>query len=199
MRILWLGLMAMMWPQATDRIAVTSQDLALFQAVIQQHVQVHVQPKVEAMSLDSWLVIFDRTYRLCGLDVHLWCMPGETIDRLADWVGHGNDDMLFREFLSRNREALIVSNPDPGAVVVEASEWLEALGQTDDFWPAFRSRYPAARGWVRFSAPAYRGSDSAVLYVTYSCGGLCGEGWLIRLSRVDDAWRVVSSQSVWAS
>jgi len=189
----------MMWPQATGRIATTSRDLAVFQAVLRQHVEAQVQPKVEAMSPDPWLVIFDRTYRLCALDVHLWCLPSETIDRLVNWIGRGTDDMLIREFLSRNRASFAVSNPDPVAAVVAASDWLEALGQTNDFWPAFRSRYPAARGWVRFSAPAYSGSDHAAVYVTYACGTLCAEGWLIRLARVNDVWLVVNYQSVWGS
>jgi hypothetical protein len=52
---------------------------------------------------------------------------------------------------------------------------------------------------VSVSAPIYPMKGSAVIYAGYSCGGLCGEGFLIRLRHDSRAWRVTSAQLLWIS
>jgi hypothetical protein len=198
--IICFGLLIIACTQPTETVAATSQDLAVFQAVIRQHMPSEAHPRVDVTPPNPWLIVFDRTYRLCRQDADMWCMPKATIEELETWVTQRRDDVvLIREFVSRNQAAFTVSNPDPIATVVVPADSLEALGQSDEFWPIFRTRYPGTRGWLRFSAPSYGDSGSAIVYVTYGCGGLCGEGWLIRLSRVGTDWRMVGSHSVWIS
>jgi hypothetical protein len=61
---------------------------------------------------------------------------------------------------------------------------------------AYRGR---ARGYAQFSLPGYTEDGKALVYASYSCGGLCGEGWLFLLSRTEGVWRVVHSTSLWIS
>ena len=61
---------------------------------------------------------------------------------------------------------------------------------------AYRSR---ARGYARFSLPGYTEDGKALVYAGYSCGGLCGAGWLFLLTRTEGVWRVVHLTSVWMS
>lgn len=52
---------------------------------------------------------------------------------------------------------------------------------------------------VTASAPSYPTKETALLYAQFTCGGTCGEGWLIRLSRDGPSWRISASQRVWVS
>jgi hypothetical protein len=61
---------------------------------------------------------------------------------------------------------------------------------------AYRGR---ARGYAQFSLPGYTEDGKALVYASYSCGGLCGEGWLFLLARTEGVWRVVHSTSLWIS
>ena len=58
---------------------------------------------------------------------------------------------------------------------------------------------PADRTVVAASAPSYPTKDTAVLYAQFICGGTCGEGRLIRLTRDGPSWRVTASQRIWIS
>jgi hypothetical protein len=53
---------------------------------------------------------------------------------------------------------------------------------------------------VRLSAISFSGDRrEALVYAGYTCGGLCGEGVIIRVVRVADGWRVARSMMVWVS
>lgn len=193
-------MLAIVAPQTTVQTDATPRDLSIFRAVIEQKIRRGALPAVDDKSPSQWAVVFDRTYPFCDADLKLWCMPSDTRDRLETWLGQtGGDVALLRGFVSRNREAVVVGNPDSEATVVASSGFLETLALSDDFWTIFRARYPERRGWFRFSAPAYVDAGDAVVYVSYSCGGLCGEGWLICLSQVGSGWRITSWLSLWVS
>ena len=55
------------------------------------------------------------------------------------------------------------------------------------------------RGWTvtAVSAPAYPTKETAVLYAHFKCRGGCGEGRLIRLTRVGVSWRITASERLW--
>jgi hypothetical protein len=58
---------------------------------------------------------------------------------------------------------------------------------------------PADWTVIAASAPSYPTKETALLYAQFRCGGTCGEGWLIRLSRDGQSWRVTASQRLWVS
>jgi hypothetical protein len=187
-----VAIFALVAPQ-TSQTDATPRDLSVFRAVIEQTIARKAFRAADDKSPGQWLVVFDRTYRLCGGDLKVWCMPADTPQRLEAWLAEsGGDAALLRAFVSRNRQTVVVGNPDREAAILEPSGPLETAGLSDNFWIVFGVLYPGARGWVRFSAPAYSDAGDAVVYVTYACGGLCGEGWLVRLSPVGSGWRVAN-------
>jgi hypothetical protein len=54
-------------------------------------------------------------------------------------------------------------------------------------------------GSVAVTLPGYARNNRALVYVTYTCGSLCGEGWLVVLHRTKSGWRVVSTGLLWIS
>jgi hypothetical protein len=53
---------------------------------------------------------------------------------------------------------------------------------------------------VTMSTPAYVNSTLAIVYADFLCGGTCGEGWLIWLTRLDDGtWDVTRQIMLWIS
>jgi hypothetical protein len=52
---------------------------------------------------------------------------------------------------------------------------------------------------IAVSAPTYSSDRAAVLYVEFVCGGLCGEGLLVRLRREDEGWTVLHVKRRWIS
>jgi hypothetical protein len=61
---------------------------------------------------------------------------------------------------------------------------------------AYRGR---ARATPSSVFQAIREDGKALVYASYSCGGLCGEGWLFLLARTEGVWRVVHWTSLWMS
>jgi hypothetical protein len=49
-----------------------------------------------------------------------------------------------------------------------------------------------------FGFPGYV-DDRALVYAGYVCGGLCGEGWLLVLTKEGDRWTVRSAAQLWIS
>jgi hypothetical protein len=52
---------------------------------------------------------------------------------------------------------------------------------------------------IAVSAPSYSSDRAAVLYPEFVCGGLCGEGFLVRLHREPEGWRVSRVDGRWVS
>lgn len=52
---------------------------------------------------------------------------------------------------------------------------------------------------VGLSAPAYVTQTAAVVYADLHCGVNCGKGWLIRLIKVGDGWRIEQQLMIWIS
>jgi len=52
---------------------------------------------------------------------------------------------------------------------------------------------------VGVTTPAYPTPISAVVYSDFVCGGACGEGWLIRLTKSGDRWSINGEEQLWIS
>lgn len=67
-------------------------------------------------------------------------------------------------------------------------------------WTSFYKKYPNAAGFWQFSRPGYDSAhDEAVLYVSHSCGGLCGTGHLYLLAKENGQWVVKNRVMLWIS
>jgi hypothetical protein len=76
----------------------------------------------------------------------------------------------------------------------------EKNSKPHDGWKDFYAKHPKAGGIWSFSRPGYNNrKDEAVLYVTHSCGWLCGTGHLYLLTKENDQWKVKNRLFLWIS
>lgn len=67
-------------------------------------------------------------------------------------------------------------------------------------WARFHKRFPQAPGLLRVSRVALDDEQSnALVYVEFACGPTCGAGRLLRLSRVNTTWAVLSGELMWVA
>jgi hypothetical protein len=169
---------------------VTSRDAAVFRAVL-RYQKIYVPPATDGGERhhSPAVVVFDQTFRFCDAQRIVWCMSEDTADRVDTWTGSDASSRdLVRNFRVRNRQMVRIANPEPGIVAVADATALEPL--TPNWWSTFRQSYPYTWGWARFSAPGFNGAGDALVFVTFSCGPMCGESWLMRLALIGDEYRV---------
>jgi hypothetical protein len=69
-----------------------------------------------------------------------------------------------------------------------------------DGWQAFYERHPNAGGFWQFSRPAYNSAgDEALVYVSHSCGWLCGTGHLYLFNKESGVWKAKNRLMLWIS
>lgn len=67
-------------------------------------------------------------------------------------------------------------------------------------WERFHKRFPHAPGLLSVSRVALDDAHAnALVYVEFACGPACGTGRLIRLSRVNATWAVLSGELMWVA
>lgn len=84
--------------------------------------------------------------------------------------------------------------------LVSKSEVDKLFGQGGGWWKAFYEKYPGSSGLITFSNVGFNGDGTqALLYVGYSCGGLCGSGHYVLLAKNNGAWKIEKSVMTWIS
>lgn len=67
-------------------------------------------------------------------------------------------------------------------------------------WARFHKRFPHAAGLLSVSRVALDDTNTnALVYVEFACGPTCGTGRLVRLSRQDHGWSVISGELMWVA
>jgi hypothetical protein len=67
-------------------------------------------------------------------------------------------------------------------------------------WDDFNRKYPDSAGVIRLSRVGFNPNmDQALVYVTKSCGPLCGSGKYVFLVKDSDGWKVKKEFLVWVS
>jgi hypothetical protein len=67
-------------------------------------------------------------------------------------------------------------------------------------WDSYWKQYQHATGLLTFSRVAFNAKgDEALLNASEVCGPLCGSGYLFRLKKDKDGWKVVDEQFLWIS
>jgi hypothetical protein len=109
------------------------------------------------------------------------------------------------------RLALIRANsipqamPDPEVAHVSLKSEFEATSpftrgaDLDRAWQDFRARHGARAFWRVSRAVVSADGTQALIYAEVHCGGLCGRGDLILLSRSNGEWTLSKSHRVWIS
>ena len=110
------------------------------------------------------------------------------------WTSFGNLDQ--RDFVLKPDGLL------PLSAVALSSDEIRSIFRPDREvgWKTFHERFPRSGGMYGFSLVAFdRSGEWAALYVTMSCGGLCGTGDNVVLHRGPTGWREVGRAYVWVS
>jgi hypothetical protein len=106
------------------------------------------------------------------------------------------------------REELIVANrtsaeiPDPRIPRIKyvSRERVEHALSSPNGWMRYRELFPDSAGIVEFSRSVVSSDGThALVYLSFQCGWLCGNGSLHYLSRVGNTWRVSASVGLWVS
>jgi hypothetical protein len=70
----------------------------------------------------------------------------------------------------------------------------------DRSWRLFYKKYPGSSGVIDFSNVGFnRAMTQAFVYTGRSCGGLCGEGYYVLLTKKDKIWSITTKLMVWVS
>jgi hypothetical protein len=91
-----------------------------------------------------------------------------------------------QELMPAERDAWQAANTRPREI---PDLWLKGFS-------AGRNAQPESCPPISVTAPAYPTAATAIVYADFVCGGLCGEGWLIRLARSAGRWVVTQRQMV---
>ena len=86
------------------------------------------------------------------------------------------------------------------AVEHAGTEDLEAFrsaGNPNEYWRAFYARYPDSPGLVQLSRVGFdEAGQQALVFVYHICGGRCGTGKYVLLSRSGEQWEIVGERGV---
>ena len=168
-------------PPAGPDPALEQDDVAIIRAVVDSTILPEI--RVARFGQQPIALLIDQTVKFCN--------PEER--RLQSWRCLGDPRGLPRERKTEtsfrvpdlNLPSVQLVTPD---VVQRAFEGRP--DEPNDGWEQLGRSFPGFRGVARFSAPAYV-DDGAVVFVSFSCGSLCGKSWLLRLALRDGRWRVV--------
>ena len=73
-------------------------------------------------------------------------------------------------------------------------------GEFDRAWTRFYTKYPKSSGIISFSNPGFnRDYTQAVVSTGRGCGGLCGAGYFVLLTKAQNVWTVKTKVGTWVS
>jgi hypothetical protein len=128
--------------------------------------------------------------------------PTMESDRM--FVSPGADASIPNRF----RRELVSGNREVRRIHCRASAWIQcsdrrtvdAVFAGDGWWDDFYDRFPGTAGRVEASVPVLSADgQQALIYLSFSCDGLCGHGRLFLMQRVGPSWRIAREELLWLS
>ena len=145
------------------------------------------------------LVIEDDT------NSHQWSKADEVREFLAFLKNNGTwtdlDPRIVDDFLSKNSDPIKLTGRlnSKVDVVMLSEEELADISASPDFWIEFLARYPG-QSIITLSRIGFSDDLKSALVVTgEQCGGRCGNGTYVFLSRQGDHWTVQRKFGAWSS
>jgi hypothetical protein len=136
------------------------------------------------------LFLLDRTLEPCaGKRVLSQCFDvgGKTLTFVQRRIPELTQERL-NALASRNVVAqALTTSPARDVIVIPREDLAAAMKQRD------------ANVSASTSLPAYFDDGTALLFLGYHCGGLCGEGNFLLLRRTGDRWKVIKTAMTWIS
>lgn len=149
----------------------------------------------------DYLVVVAETIAVCPPGVGGGDEEEFSTASMIQSTGHfpGVADSMLQTMLCQQEDGMLPSSRIPSATVVLQSE-IDAIFSGDGWWEEFYRVFPGSRGLVQFTAPVFSADGKrALVYVSHSCGGLCGTGWLVLLSRDAGGWQIADRRMLWIS
>lgn len=175
-------------PSVTSRRCPGDRDwAAVYQAVLDSV----VMPSYPKSSADAPpLIVMAETAHMCDASP-LKPLAGVGCLERARIAAPFLTGELARAFFGRNSGRYQVPMLDGASALVAAAALPRVLRPADS---------PSQPPWFRvvFSSPGFD-SGRAVVYVSVTCGNLCGEGSLVLLERRNDKWQVADVRLLWVS
>ena len=168
--------------------------IAIYRLLVQERLTANGEAKA-----GSYLVVADTTKTFCGPDAKAPCLSPE--------LSSLDNPKLLPDVpaaLESRLKQVLTEEPVPdlgidGARLVSRNT-IEQIFHGRGWWPEFYRRFPKSRGFIEFSRPAFTDDrNGALVFVSHSCGGLCGTGWLVYLTRSGDSWRIAERTMLWVS
>src|SRR5262245_38370890 len=76
----------------------------------------------------------------------------------------------------------------------------KGVEEWDKSWMRYWKQHPHSTGLLTFSRVALNSDNTeAILSVSELCGGLCGYGYLFRLTKDKGTWKLVEESTLWVS
>ena len=131
------------------------------------------------------------------------CFP-EEIARWDDRIRANELKPLLENLIEKNRGSKSLRRKfsvNKKYVLLNAQNYSSIFENIDlDGWTDFYKKYFASSGYITFSRVGFNSDGTkAVIYREVSCGGLCGYGGYILLSKDNGAWKEINSCGCWES
>jgi hypothetical protein len=119
-------------------------------------------------------------------------LPELMQDTLDNYRVKGKECHTLRKQFNIPVKYLLVTDKD--------IEPLFPKGEVDRVWRRFYNKYPKSSGIISLSNIGLNGEmTQALVYTGRSCGGLCGAGYYVMLTKEDGFWSIKSKINTWVS
>ena len=186
--------------------APSNDDVAVYRAVLKHT----IYGEVDRVSYDAGLkmpapvLTYDRTLTLCGQGSNytkeMGCLTTDDIRYFEGKAPIMGTLMFDRRLTVQSREELGQSyrerNREPRQLPGDKRTGLILVPPDRPFEEMLNRASNRTTGFATFSSPGYSSDGHALVYASYTCGGLCGRGWFFLLERRGESWRVVDRVEV---
>ena len=125
------------------------------------------------------------------------CVPEE----VAQWYGEVKSDELkplFENLIEKNKDSKPLYRKfkvNRQYVLLNAQNFVSMFEMRNlDGWNEFYKKYPDSSGYITFSRVGFNSNETkALIYRRTNCGGLCGYGGYILLSKDNGTWKEIGS------
>ena len=110
----------------------------------------------------------------------------------------------INDFVTKNRKSSVLTDQfklSATIVLITDSDVKRLFHDSiDGGWDLFHAKYPKATSINTLSRVGFnKDRTEALVYYTYSCGGLCGQGQYVLLRKRDGHWKIEKESMTWIS
>jgi hypothetical protein len=124
-------------------------------------------------------------------------------DALTKRMPSDLQSMTVEDYLTKNQAPSSITDQltlPIAYVLVDDREIRSLFAKGVEGWDDFNRKYPDSAGVIRLSRVGFNPNmDQALVYVTKSCGPLCGSGKYVFLVKDSNGWKVKKEFTVWVS